>query len=197
MNSTGLLEFNPNWGIASSVLAGGDILQKPEAVDSYFGNFYILDTVANALFRYLPTADGYSAPPENYFPDSQAVNLSSAVDVAIDGAVYILHQDGRIDKYLSGQQVEFNLTDLDIPFNQPVAIHTAPDETMQHIYVADAGNHRIVQLNKDGSFVRQFKPRPGEAVSFANLQDIYVDEIGGRLFVLDSNSLYLGTLPTE
>jgi hypothetical protein len=45
--------------------------------------------------------------------------------------------------------------------------------------------------------VRQYKPRTGEAVGFANLQDVYVDEISGRLFVLDSNNLYLGKMPVR
>ncbi|MCA9920648.1 MAG: hypothetical protein KC445_21995, partial [Anaerolineales bacterium] len=85
----------------------------------------------------------------------------------------------------------------DLPFNNPVAIFTKPDEDVQHIYVADAGNQRIVQLNKDGSFLRQFKPNTEAGVSFTNLQDIYVDEIGGKMFVLDNNNLYLATLPTE
>jgi hypothetical protein len=78
-----------------------------------------------------------------------------------------------------------------------VAIYTAPDETVHHIYIADAGHQRIVQLNKDGSFVRQFKPRAGEAVTFANLQDIFVDEISSRIFILDSNNLYIGKMTTE
>ena len=62
--------------------------------------------------------------------------------------------------------------------------------------MVDAGNQRVVQLNKDGSFVRQFKPRTGVVISFANLQDIFVDEIGGRMYILDSNNLYLTNIPT-
>lgn len=197
LNSTGLLEYHPNWGMATSALAGGEALRLPAAVASYFGNFYLLDPQANVLLRYLPTADGYNAPPESYFPPDQTVDLSGAVDLAIDGAVYVLFRDGRIEKYLSGQPTDFNLAGLDKPFNNPTAIFTAPNEEVQYIYIADAGNQRIVQLNKDGTFVRQFKPRPGEAVSFANLQDIHVDEIGGRLYILDSNNLYVGNIPTE
>jgi hypothetical protein len=197
LNSTGLLEYDPNWGITSSVLAAGEMLKLPAAVGSYFGNFYILDPQANALLRYLPTADGYSAQPESYFLPDQPVDLTNAVDLAIDGAVYVLFKDGRISKFLGGQQQDFNITGLDLPLNRPVAIYTASDETTQHIYVADAGNYRIVQLTKDGSFVRQFKPRAGEAVTFANLQDVFVDEIGARLFVLDSNNLYIGRMTTE
>jgi hypothetical protein len=195
LNSTGLLEYNPNWGITGAVLAGGEQLQLPSAIDSFFGNFYLLDPQANALLRYLPTADGYSAAPESYFPAEQQVDLSKAVDMAIDGAVYLLYSDGRISKYLGGEPAEFTLSGLDVPLNNPVAIFTAPEEEVQYLYVADAGNHRIVQLEKDGKFVQQFKPRPGEAISFSGLQDIYVDEISGRLFVLDSNNLYLGKIP--
>jgi DNA-binding beta-propeller fold protein YncE len=78
-----------------------------------------------------------------------------------------------------------------------VAVFTAPDEEVQYVYVADAGNQRVVQLEKDGRFMRQFKPREGEAVSFANLQDIFVDEIGGRLYILDSNNLYVANIPSQ
>lgn len=198
LNSTGLLEYNSSWGITTSALATPPTpFVLPVAVDSFFGNFYILDPQANKLWRYLPTADGYSAVPESYFPAEPPVDLSQAVDLAIDGAVYILFKDGRIGKYEGGQAVGFNLTGLDKPLNNPVSIFTAPNESVQHVYIADAGNRRVVQLNKDGSFVRQFKPREGEGVSFANLQDIFIDEIGGRLYVLDSNSLYLGNIPNQ
>jgi hypothetical protein len=197
LNSTGLLEYNPNWGITTSTLAGGEALVLPQVVDSYFGNFYILDPQGNKLWRYRPTADGYSAPPESYFPDGSTTNLGGAVDLAIDGSIYILYQDGRIAKFLGGQPEGFNVSGLDIPFKNPVSIFTAPNEDALHLYIADAGNQRIVQLNKDGSFVRQFKPRPGEAVSFANLQDIYVDEISSRMYILDSNNLYLTNMPAE
>ncbi len=198
LSSTGLLEYNANWGLTTAAITGRDLLVFPTAVSSFFGNFYILDAQANALLRYLPTADGYSTPPENYFSADQPVDLSGAIDFTIDGAIYVLFSDGHIGKYLSGLPVDdFNVSGLDKPFNNPVSIFTAPDEEVQHIYVADAGNQRVVQLNKDGSFVRQFKPRAGEAVSFANLQDIFVDEIGGRLYILDSNNLYVGNIPNE
>jgi hypothetical protein len=197
LSSSGLFEFNPNWGLTTSTITGGEALVFPVAISSFFGNFYILDPQANKLLRYLPTADGYSAPPESYFPADQPVDLTNAVDFTIDGAIYVLFNDGHIGKYLSGQPVEdFNVSGLNQPFNNPVSIFTAPNETIQHLYVADAGNQRIVQLEKNGTFMRQFKPRIGEAVSFANLQDIYVDEISARMYILDSNNLYVANIPT-
>lgn len=197
LNTSGLLEYNPSWGVTTSVLARPDNVVAPAAVDSFFGNLYVLDPPANRLWRYLPTADGYSAAPENYFPADQSIDLTGAVDLAIDGAIYVLFKDGRISKFEGGQAVPFNVTGLDKPFSNPITIFTAPNETVQHLYIADAGNRRVVQLNKDGTFMRQFKPREGEGVSFANLQDIYVDEIGERLYVLDSNNLYLANIPNQ
>lgn len=197
LSSSGLMEYNPSWGITTSALAQPDNAVAPVAVDSYFGNFYVLDPPANRLSRYLPTADGYSAQPESYFPADKPVDLTNAVDLAIDGAIYILFKDGGISKFEAGQAVNFNVTGLDKPFKNPVSLFTAPNEAVQHLYVTDAGNRRVVQLNKDGTFMRQFKPREGEPISFANLQDIFVDEIGGRLYLLDSNNLYVGNIPSE
>jgi hypothetical protein len=196
LSGDGLLEYNPNWGMTTSALASQDAFVTPVAVSSYFGNFYVLDAQANQLLRYLPTADGYNAPPESYFLPDPPGNLSGAVDLAIDGAIYILFGDGRINKFQGGVPVEFSVTGLDAPLRSPTAIFTAPDDEIQYLYVADAGNQRIVQLEKDGRFLRQFKPSLGEAVTFANLQDIFVDEIGGRLYILDNNNLYVGNMPT-
>lgn len=197
LNSTGLLEFNPNWGITTASLRAKEQLVNPVAAESFFGNFYVLDPQSNRILRYFPTADGYGAVPENYFPPDQLIDLDQAVDFAIDGSVYVLFQDGRVSKFTSGRPVEFQMTGLDKPLKLPSSIFTAPDEEVQHVYIADAGNQRIVQLDKNGSFIRQFKPGVDQTVTFTNLQDIYVDEIGSRVYILDSNNLYLGNLPSE
>lgn len=197
LGTTGLMEYNPNWGLTNIGLIGREAFVSPVAVSSFFGNFYVLDPGANRLWRYLPTPDGYTLPPEDYFAANQTADLSGAVDFAIDGNVYVLYRDGFIGKYAGGQPLEFATTGLDVPFSNPVALFTAPDEEVQHIYIADAGNQRIVQLEKDGTFVRQFKPRSAETATLSNLQDIQVDEISNKMYILDSNSLYVGNLPSE
>ena len=123
------------------------------------------------------------------------MNLSGAVDMAIDGAIYVLHQDGRIQKFVGGQPEEFQITGLDEPLKNPTAIYTSLDEEVQYLYIADAGNKRIVQLSKDGQFIRQLKPRVEDGIVFDNLQSLYVDEIGEKMYVLSGNSLYAPNLP--
>jgi DNA-binding beta-propeller fold protein YncE len=83
---------------------------------------------------------------------------------------------------------------LDKPLNRATAIYTAPDDVAQYIYVADAGNKRVVQLNKDGRFVRQFKPRDEESVDLNTLRSIFVDELGGKLYLLNDGGLYVANI---
>ena len=193
----GLLEFNSDWGASPIAISSSDLWQSPVAVSSYFGNFYLLDPQANLLLRYWPTANGYENPAESYFPDSTFVDLSGAVDMAIDGHIYVLYQDGQIKKFLGGEPAPFQLTGLDIPFNNPAALYTASDEQIQHLYVADAGNRRIVQLTKDGQFVRQFKPRLEDNIEFDDLRSLYVDEISEKMFILNGSSLYAPNIPAN
>jgi hypothetical protein len=192
--SGGLLEYNPSWGLADVPIADKDAWQLPVAVDSYFGNFYILDPQAGQILRYLATADGYTDAAQNYFPADVTVDLTGAVDMAIDGFIYVLYADGTIRKFEGGTPVDFQVTEIDRPIDRAAAIYAAPDDVAQYIYVADAGNARVVQLNKDGRFVRQFKPRDEERFDFNTLRSLFVDELGGKLFLLNDRALYVANI---
>jgi hypothetical protein len=194
LESGGLLEYNPSWGLTSVTIANKDAWALPVAVGSYFGNFYVLDPQAGQILRYLPGPDGYTIPPEYYFPDQATVDLTGAVDMAIDGAVYVLYADGTIRKFEAGISVEFQITELDKPLSRPTAIYAAPDDVAQYIYVADPGNLRVVQLNKDGRFVRQFKPQDEAEVNFKTLRSVFADELTGKLYLLNDQTLYIANI---
>jgi len=188
-----LLGYNPERGVEVLALGGSESWGYPQLLGGYRGNLYILDAGSNQILRYSPTADGYSGQPEGYFAPSSGVDLAGAVDMAIDGHVYVLYADGRVARFLGGQPAPFELAGLYEPLRSPTAIFT--DEEAEFVYVADAGNRRIVQLDKEGRFVRQFRPAEGSA--FDHLKGLYVDENGGRLFFVSGHALYLADIPTE
>ena len=188
-----LLGYNPERGIEVLALGGSESWGYPQLLGGYRGNLYILDAGSNQILRYVPTADGYGGQPEGYFAPSSGVDLAGAVDMAIDGHVYVLYADGRVARFLGGQPAPFELSGLHEPLRSPTAIFT--DEDAEFVYVADAGNRRIVQLDKEGRFVRQFRPAEGSA--FDRLRGLYVDERGGRLFFVSGHALYLADIPTE
>jgi len=67
-------------------------------------------------------------------------------------------------------------------------------EGQGYVYVADAGNERVLQFDKSGKYIRQFQAVPGET-QLRNLRGIYVDEEKGRLFLLSGRTLWLTELP--
>lgn len=190
-----LLEYNPTWGITPLPIGGTESWKTPLRTGSYFGNFYVLDPGAGQIFRYLPTSTGYGDSPQGYLPEPNPLPPDAVVDMAIDGHIYLLFADGTIRKFLGGEPVSFEIGGLSEPLKKPVAIYTAPDEQGRYIYIADAGAERIVQIDKDGQLVQQFKSSNGK--QFADLRGLYVDEIGGKLYFTGGNRLYLTSLPTN
>jgi hypothetical protein len=189
-----LLEYDPVFGLEVLPVGDKDEWRYPQLIGSYFGNFYLLDSQSNQIFKYLPTADGgYSNPPTAWFQID--VDLAGVVDMAIDGYIYLLYADGRILKFMGGELAPFEQTELDEhePLRSPTAIFTGPEEEVKFLYVADAGNRRIVQFSKEGQFIRQFKA--AEAGVFDQLKSLHVDEIGSKLYILSGNTLYIANIP--
>jgi hypothetical protein len=187
-----LLEYDPTFGLTVLPVGGKDQWRYPQLIGGYFGNFYLLDSQSSQIFKYTPTADGgYSNPPTAWFQID--VDLAGVVDMAIDGYIYLLYADGRILKFMSGELAPFEQTELDEPLRGPTAIFTSPDEETKFLYVADAGNDRIVQFSKEGQFVRQFKA--AEAGVFDQLKSLYVDEIGTKFYILSGDTLYMANIP--
>jgi len=189
-----LLEWDATRGITVLPVADSAAWKKPQAAGAFFGNFYLLDPAQNRILKYVPTADGYTSPPVDYLANPSEVNLGEAVDMAIDGHIYVLGADGTIQKLLAGKPQPFPLSELDVPLNNPVAIAvTGEDEAHGSVYVADAGLARVVQFTKQGQFVRQFKAGEGQA-TLARLHGLFVDESRQRIFLASGSKLYVAPL---
>lgn len=165
---------------------------EPVAIAGYYGRLYVLDPGANQLLRYGLTNVGYDGSVSNYF--KAATDIHDAVDMAIDGYVYILHTDGRISKYQDGLSVPFPQNNLDEPLSKPSFIFASGvmDEG-GYVYVADAENQRIVQYSKAGDFIYQFRAHDQ---SYMNaLKSLFVDEDQRRFYLINGNKLYFAPLP--
>jgi DNA-binding beta-propeller fold protein YncE len=79
------------------------------------------------------------------------------------------------------------------PLRNPTAIFTS--EEAEFLYVADAGNQRIVQLSKEGRFLRQFKAGRGEELD--QLKGLFASETYHRLYFVSGNKLYVTNIPSE
>jgi hypothetical protein len=162
----------------------------PQQIYAYSGRLYVVDEGANQIFRYNP-AD-YSQSPEPWFAAQTPVNLSGVRAVAIDGDIWLLFANGQIVRYQQGMQVPFALeSNIPLP-GEPVdmAMGTQSDSL---IYLADGNEARILVFDKSGAFQRQLQAAEGDPLR--GLSGLYVDEVGGSIYILTQSALYLHALP--
>ena len=189
-----VLQYDAQLGLKPLPTADSSSWVEPVAVVGYVGRLYLLDPQANRVLRYVLTNAGYEGPPGDYFTTETSVNISNAVDITIDGNVYILHSDGTISKYQEGAGVPFQQSNLDEPLKTPSRIFaTGYMDEDGYVYVTDAGNQRVVQFSKAGEFIRQFRGR--DPTSMNDLRGMFVDEAEKKLFLINGSKLYLVILP--
>jgi len=164
----------------------------PRDVDSFGGRLYILDADANQIWRYDPREDTYPEQPDRYFVTPPPKSLASALDMAIDGSIYVLYEDGQILQFLQGEhQPEFSVRGVPGDSVQAVAVAVDREGSSGALYVADAGDERVIVLGPDGDFQAQL--RADEA--FGALESLAVDEAAGRLYAISGGRLYVASLP--
>lgn len=155
-----------------------------DAIASYEGNLYVLDTAGGQVWRYVPTEGGFDSERQGVLAAAQ---LGAAVDLAVASDVYLL-DGGRLRRFDNGQEVDVPLAGIDRPLVSPAGV--AVGRARGEVYIADRGNRRIVVASLDGVFLRQLR-----SVSFTDLRDVVIDPGSGRLFALNGDALLEVPLP--
>jgi hypothetical protein len=188
-----LLEIDPTWEQrAHQTLGGVDSWLSPVSLHTFDGNLYILDAMANQVLRY--RSGRYADIPDRWITQEGA-DLRTAVDMGIDGSIYLLHNNGKMDKFHGGEAVPFGVNGVPRALSGANALQMDVEEAVQYIYVADASERRIVQLDREGAFVRQLQPELGQEDLFHQLSGLFVDETGAKLYYVAANALYVTDLP--
>lgn len=188
----GLVEYDLAFDPSTIPFADSTVPSGARRLDSFDGNLYLLDVNARQVWRYRPSADGYSGLPEGYFETTPA-GIENAIDIAIDGNIYILEAGGIVHKYVAGTELPFELSGLPMPITRPVAAAVdAETPTASGLYIADLDGARIVHVRPDGQYIRQVRSVGPE---FDAIQDLLVDERAQRLYVISAGKLYSTALP--
>ncbi len=165
---------------------------RPIAVGSYQGRFYVLDAAEGTgqIWRYRPQGNAYPNQPEPYFADSPPEGLEQAFDMAIDGHIYILYQDGSVKKFLGGELQQFEIQGIPESLGEIAGFAVDP-EGDGTVYIADRGHDRIVVLGPGGRFQSQLRAEP----PLTSLEALAVNQAEGYLYVLAAGQVYAAALP--
>lgn len=124
-------------------------------ISEFSANLYVLDPGANQIWK-LPDNDGSYSSKSSYIKDDTVIG--NAVDLAIDGSVYVLNNDCSIEKLSKGSK------NLDISINMPggqklqncKTIATAESSESIFVTLENDKKIKIVEIKKDGEFAGQF-----------------------------------------
>ncbi|TSC91137.1 MAG: Uncharacterized protein CEN92_327, partial [Candidatus Berkelbacteria bacterium Licking1014_96] len=157
-----------------------------ETISTYLTTLYFLNKDEGQMIKYAPSGSGYDKGRDVY--KIGAVNLKDVNSFAVDGNIYLLHEDGIIDKTLKGT-LDANFKVKNIP--EPNSQLTEPNQMVTNsdsssLYVLENKNRRVVELNKNGDYLRQFvfKENLGE------INNIAVNEKAKKLYLLANNKIF-------
>lgn len=162
-------------------------------IEAYLRYMYVLSPENKQIYKYERLSNRYGVPVEyNVNGD-----LTGALDMAIDGNVYVLKDDGTVLKLYRGEV-------------QPFMIRRAPEDAFATVtkmfkaldgnfYFLDPENARVLVTSDGGAsgesfYVRQYMLE-GEQVG--ELKDLYVDPDAAHLYVLDEKRIYVIDLGTQ
>lgn len=163
-----------------------------QAGELYNNTVYLLDAQVGQIWRYRLGGNTLSSG-DSYFR-SPFRTLQESLDLAIDGAIYVLQRNGAVLKYFNRQPVEFIMSNLPEPLQKPAAIAVRGlDPNRGSVLILDSANGSVIELTKTGRFVRQLR---GENDEFQQAVDLSIDFSSDTVYVATMNALYNFVLPT-
>lgn len=148
---------------------------------AYQSRIYLLDTKNRQIFRYQRgnTTFGQAVA----WLDQPSDDLLNAVSLAVDGSVYVLLSDGRLNQYTQGRLDDFSLAQIDPALTSAKQIWTDADSDF--LYILDRDGRRLVVFTKTGALKQQYR-----AEAFDNLKAVAVDEANNKAYLLNGSRIY-------
>lgn len=187
-----LLAGSEEWGRASEHFR----------IANYEGNLYVWGATPNNILRYL--SGSYGEYPSPWIQNDGGKSFENALDIAVDGKIYLLQPDGHVLVFSSNDAGNRGFEREIIPqgITPPVTavarfFITGPPES-GFIFLVDGYNGRIVQLDKmTGAFIQQIKVASDSGVSLDHLADIFVDTSASRpiIYMVNGSTILRSPLP--
>jgi len=168
-------------------------------IAAFSQNMYILESGYRNIYMFATNPDETTTPPIDWVLTSVRASLNRAVDMTIDGNIYVLLDDGRVLTFRRGDQVgAFEVPTVDPETETPLAVVGGPMTGYLYVAIVDeSGEGRVIAMDREGGNVRQLALPPGFSTGsarvtspFDDLQDIAVDETAGTLYLINGDGVW-------
>jgi|GEM_PF-299328 len=160
---------------------GSDRTTELNIFSTYNNRLYFLDIAGGQVVRLNKSGENYSSG-QNWL--TETADFKEAIDLDIDGNVYVLKKSGEVQKFFSGKKAELTMEKLIRPISAAEALKVSPEET-GYIYISEPSEKRLIVFKKDGSFILQY-----QSEKFSGLKDFIVDESAKKIYLLSGAAVY-------
>jgi hypothetical protein len=188
-----------------SILAGSlewNPTDRSMRVQSFGGNLYVWGVTQSNILRYLSTQFGDFPTP--WIQNDGGQLFDTAVDMGIDGRIYLLMPSGSIKVFAQvadGERTYERTVALPVitPALRSVSRMVVTGEgDSGYFYLVDSYGGRVIQIEKrSGRFVQQIAVPTDSEYTLDNLTSVAVDETQARpmLYFVNGGTLYKAPLP--
>jgi hypothetical protein len=157
---------------------------------------------ASNILRYLSTQFGDFPTP--WIQNDGGQSFETAVDMGIDGHIYLLMPNGSIKVFTQvadgerGYERTINLPPITPPVRSVSRMVVTGDGDAGYFYLVDSYGGRIIQLEKrSGRFIQQIAVATDSEIQLDNLTSVAIDETQARpmLYFVNGGTLYKAPLP--
>lgn len=177
LSESGVSKIEKGAEEAKSIIKNDSTWKGARSIGAFGSNLYVLDK--ESLIKLVPTGSTYT--DSAYLKDE--TDLTDAISMTIDSSIYILFKDGSVSKFTKGTKDSFSISGLTSALSSPIAIATTEDA--DKIYILDPKNERVVALNKDGAFAKQYQSK---TLSTASAMTLSQD--GKTGYILSGKKVY-------
>jgi hypothetical protein len=165
---------------------------------NYDGNLYVWGALAGQVLKY--SSGHYADFPIPWIQEDGGHKAETAVDLAVDGKIYLLQTDGHVLVFSAGVfEREIALDAISPPLAATTSFYvTTSDPDSGSIFLVDTNNERIIQLDKrTGALIQQLRARPDGQLRLDQLTSVYIDESATRLtlYLVNGGQILRAALP--
>lgn len=158
--------------------------QKANALATFSSNLYLLNPEAGSIYKYASSSTTFGAG--SLYADARKADMKGAIDIAIDGNIFVLLPNGNAAKFSRGvKDTSFGLTGIigsKSTIAEPKKLFTNPDSS--YLYVLDTKENRIIRFDKSGNFSIQY------TVDGKTIDDFSINDKIKRIWISSGNTVY-------
>jgi len=173
-----LKEYNNGRAVKTYQLAGAENMSIAD-VEFYNRKIYLLDDQQQQIFVFTKKNSQYQLSKQWL---NQPIRQAKPVSFSIDGSIYILLNNGRIDKYSRGKFDEIKFQPLEP--NLSTATKIVAGLKSDKIYLLDSAHQRLVVYYKNGQLAKQYV-----AGQLTGVEDFAVDESNQTIYLIKNNKI--------